>query len=294
MRAVIKCIADHKLESQYSPKILEGTIQQLLREKVREKHTECAVCHKPQDEKVVEGVEIRSIPRSTVQDKAQDQHKVDGKGSPSTTAPNCMKSHNIAPDLSNIDMGPGHAMALILANMDGKSLLSFLNSHLVEHELLQNEVSTAFQISDDAAKIVLDAVEGFYRSHPQEQDARSCIFLLEQLMRLSPHIVVDVKETAQKIAADWKAKIRAEFESPSVILGFLLFLSTFKLASTFDAVEIMCLYKRAVKYKRIPGLCQALGISRMISGKHLDIAVFVPNAFNIPLVINFLSSHCLF
>ncbi|KAJ6682903.1 FRIGIDA-LIKE PROTEIN [Salix koriyanagi] len=80
--------------------------------------------------------------------------------------------------------------------MDGKALQIFLNKGCKDDEKMKNEVSIALRLSSDPAKLVLDAMEGFYPPHLREGDVefkevvvkRSCNLLLEQLMKISPTI----------------------------------------------------------------------------------------------------------
>ncbi|KAG8478907.1 hypothetical protein CXB51_028759 [Gossypium anomalum] len=103
-------------------------------------------------------------------------------------------------------------------SMDGKDLQMFLNGRWKEHGLIGNEVAMALKLSGDPAKLVLDAMEGFYPPHLSKGDIdfegdvarRSCILLLEQLMKLSPEIKPNVRKEAVKLAFDWITKMRVE------------------------------------------------------------------------------------
>lgn len=198
--------------------------------------------------------------------EAQGQKKVKAKQISSTAAPS-HPTHRLAGDLSNTFGVPSHPMVVIIASMDGKNLLSFLSSHVVECELLHNEVSSALQISDRSPRLVLDAVESLYYSHQTENETRSCIFLLEQLMGFSPNIIPDVKDAAQKIAFEWQAKLRANNGNSLLLLMFLLLLSAYRLDHTLHRKELLDLYQRVEKQKPSPALIHALGISEDISSK---------------------------
>ena len=51
------------------------------------------------------------------------------------------------------------------ATMGGKSLQIFLNERWKERDLMRDEVAAALRLSSDPAKLVLDAMEGFYPPH---------------------------------------------------------------------------------------------------------------------------------
>ncbi|CAI9102375.1 OLC1v1000637C1 [Oldenlandia corymbosa var. corymbosa] len=275
VKVVLGCILEHKLESQYSPKELENTIRQLSMQKVQQKCPESVVPSNAQVQREVEGRETPLGSGYDVNLAAKDLQEVEVENTSSTDLPGCSRSGRMDPEFPNTEICPPNAMVLILSNMNGKNMLSFLDTHLVDHQLLESELFTALQISDDSAKLVLDVVEGFYSSYPLwEQGSRSCILLLKQLMRISPLISVEVKNTAQKIALDLKAKITAEYESSLVILVFLLFTNGFSLISAFDAGEIRRLYKILSEDSSLLALCQSLGISKLISGSvHPEIQV---------------------
>lgn len=50
---------------------------------------------------------------------------------------------------------------------------------------------------------------------------RSCITLLEQLLKVSPKIKLAVREEAMKLACEWKAKMSTVHEYSLEVLGFL-------------------------------------------------------------------------
>lgn len=57
-------------------------------------------------------------------------------------------------------------------------------------------------------------------------------------MRLSPEIKPKAKLEERKLAFDWKAKMIAETENYLAILGFLLLVGAYGLASSFDKYEL--------------------------------------------------------
>ncbi|XP_049351769.1 FRIGIDA-like protein 5 isoform X2 [Solanum verrucosum] len=154
--------------------------------------------------------------------------------------------------------------------MDGKSLLIFLNEHEKELDLMSDDVFEALQMSPDPAKLVLDAMEGFYPPHLRKGETeiegsvarRSCILLLEQLIRVSPEIQGSTRETARCIARDWKVKIKATEGNQDEILVFLYLLTAYKLVSFFDADELMILLEIVAKHDKFAELCRSLGMKQ--------------------------------
>lgn len=220
IKAVIRCIMDHELQSQYPPSQLEECIESLTRQKANV--TASSVISEAQLKQVVSI--SPSVPTDT---KALSSTSFSG------TASTCMLGHS-------------DAMAAILVSMGGKNLQNFLYNHWNEHELLRIEISRALKMSCDSGLLVLEALEGFYTPEPHNEEIlfdrsvirKSCILLLEQLMRLSPEIKPKAKLEAHKLAFDWKAKMIAETENYLAILGFLLLVGAYGLASSFDKYEL--------------------------------------------------------
>ncbi|XP_075098241.1 uncharacterized protein LOC107825057 [Nicotiana tabacum] len=220
IRAVIRCIMDHELQSEYPPAQLEECIESLTRQKADV--TSSSVISEAQLKQVVST--SPSVPTDT---------KTLSSTSFSRKASTCMLGHS-------------DAMASILVSMGGKNLQNFLYNHWNEQELLRIEISRALKMSCDSGLLVLEALEGFYPPEPHNEEIlfdrsvirKSCILLLEQLMRLSPEIKPKAKLEARKLAFDWKAKMIAETENYLAILGFLLLVGAYGLASSFDKYEL--------------------------------------------------------
>ncbi|KAJ6397643.1 hypothetical protein OIU77_018622 [Salix suchowensis] len=131
--------------------------------------------------------------------------------------------------------------------MDGKALQIFLNKGCKDDEKMKNEVSTALRLSSDPAKLVLDAMEGFYPPHLREGDVefkevvvkRSCNLLLEQLMKISPTIKPHVRKEATKLAFLWMTKMTLDNQHRLDVLGFFNLLAAYGLASAFDSDELI-------------------------------------------------------
>ncbi|GAV64204.1 Frigida domain-containing protein [Cephalotus follicularis] len=168
---------------------------------------------------------------------------------------------------------PKSANLEFCVNMDGKCLQIFLNERWKEHDFLRNEVLVALQLSSNPAQLVLDAMQGFYPPHLEKDNVhfeetvirRSCILLLEQLMKLSPNIKANVRNEAMKLAFDWITKMRANIAYSLEVLGFLQLLATYGLAHAFDADELLNYLEIVTEHTQAPGLWHVLGFSDKIS-----------------------------
>ncbi|KAH1083188.1 hypothetical protein J1N35_022949 [Gossypium stocksii] len=159
-------------------------------------------------------------------------------------------------------------------SMDGKDLQMFLNGRWKEHGSIGNEIAMALKLSGDPAKLVLDAMEGFYPPHLSKGDIdfegdvarRSCILLLEQLMKLSAEIKPNVRKEAVKLAFDWITKMRVESGHELEVLGFLWLLASFQLGDAFDADELVNFLVFVAQHIQTPELFKVLGLGDKITG----------------------------
>lgn len=166
---------------------------------------------------------------------------------------------------------------LKLVTMNGKALQLFLNERAEDHESMCDEVFKALQLSLDPAKLVLDAMEGFYPPHLKKGDMefegsivkKSCILLLEQLMRLSSQIRPWVKEEALKLAGKWKEKMNETTKNPLEVFGLLYLLASYGLACDFEIDELLNLFEIVCLYRQAPELCRCLGFTNYIPGNFL-------------------------
>ncbi|KAL2920998.1 FRIGIDA-like protein 1 [Bienertia sinuspersici] len=148
----------------------------------------------------------------------------------------------------------------LFVTMDGKTLQMFLNDRVDEHDLIAVEVKSALKLSSDPAKLVLDAMEGFFSPHLKRGKLEyegivvrsSCVLLLEQLIELKPEIKKPVREEARALARSWIEKVRAERGSYMMVLGFLLLIVVYRVWSDFDKDELRC-FCDAVQQHRVAG-----------------------------------------
>ncbi|XP_020411772.1 FRIGIDA-like protein 5 [Prunus persica] len=141
--------------------------------------------------------------------------------------------------------------------------------------LVGSEISAVLEASLDQAKLVLDAMQGFYPSNStlgnRECDLdlgvirRSCILLLEALKKVSPQINPHVREEAIKLADVWKAKMTMATENWLEILGFLRLVTTYEITSSYDENELQSLIAIVVENEQATELPQALGSTKNAS-----------------------------
>lgn len=251
MRTVIKCIHDHKLESEYSPTTLEECIDQLLAKKEKNGFTV---------------LESQNMPKTQSKDVV-NQILPEGATFPSkvlSATPNSSTK-------SNVD--PPQPMTIVLANMKGKELLFFLKEHIDEHGLLIDPISSALKLLNDSAGLVLDAIRGLNNSMHKEENEdeasrkwRSCVLLLEQLKMRPVDIREEMIEEARKLAFDLKEKIKTGIKTPTVVIGFLLFTNMYRVNPFLNDNELLGFYASGSSHRMVVRLCQALGISERKSG----------------------------
>ncbi|KAK6911469.1 Frigida-like [Dillenia turbinata] len=146
--------------------------------------------------------------------------------------------------------------------LDGKALQDFLNEHEGDHELMRDEVFKALRFSSDPARLVLDAMVGFYENEEGEKERdisavrKSCLLLLEQLSKVGQEISEKVKKGAMKLAMEWKGKMRIDNELE--VLGFLQLLVSYGLVTSFSADDVLNALVSVAGDKRAAALCHDL------------------------------------
>jgi hypothetical protein len=148
-------------------------------------------------------------------------------------------------------------------SIDGKSF------QLLPSE--KNAILVNLQESSDPSKIVLDIIQNPTippcKSGDNVVTIDEChIFLLEQLMRISPNIKPCVREDALKLALDMKANMKESTENSLMVLGFLLLLSIYGLVSYFNEDEVLELFAFVAQHKIAVELFGTLGFANKVSG----------------------------
>ncbi|MBA0742311.1 hypothetical protein Gogos_015379, partial [Gossypium gossypioides] len=158
-------------------------------------------------------------------------------------------------------------------NMNARGLMLFLSERVEDHNLMRGEISNALLLASDPAKLVLDASSFFYRSKSGDgfkgialSNARkSCILLLEQLVTCSVQIEPHVNEEALKLAVEWKERMDEKYPQGVMAYGFLQFIITYRLKSSYKVDELLFLLVTGSEYRQSPDLCLALGLADKIS-----------------------------
>ncbi|CAN0897551.1 FRIGIDA-like protein 3 [Linum grandiflorum] len=151
----------------------------------------------------------------------------------------------------------------------GKDLQIFLNEHSNDYDSVKDEVENALKLSSDPAKLVLDAMEGFYPPRLKKGDVKfeeavvrkNCIMLLEWVTKMSPHIKSSVEEEARQLACDWKSKMKSDAEHSLEVLAYLQLYAAFELADCYDQSELLDLLGIISHYNQAPLLLRDLGFA---------------------------------
>ncbi|XP_058773943.1 uncharacterized protein LOC131648175 isoform X2 [Vicia villosa] len=147
-----------------------------------------------------------------------------------------------------------------------------------EVESLCSDVLVNMLESSDPAKLVLDIILNPTIPLCDKKGDNaviindSCIYLLEQLMTITPNIKPCVREEALKLALDLKANMKENAENSLGPLGFLLLLSIYGLVTFFIEDEILELFAFVAHHKIALELFRTLGFANKVS-----VADFVEN-----------------
>ncbi|XP_050115498.1 uncharacterized protein LOC126593461 isoform X2 [Malus sylvestris] len=143
---------------------------------------------------------------------------------------------------------------------DGRSLQFFMNEYFRRTDSVSVEVSACLQFSSDPAKLVLDAMQGFYPSSSTVENRefdfdlsvirRSCIHLLKEVKRVSPKISDQVRAEANKLAGEWRARMTVAAENWLEVLGFLWLVTAYDLTSISDREELQSLLSIAANHEK--------------------------------------------
>lgn len=180
---------------------------------------------------------------------------------------------------SSVPSQPLPSLKYLCLNMDGMGLRWFLTKIRNERRQFSigDEVSAALSSAPDPAMLVLDAVDGFYRhkSRPKGKDKRfqlvdirrTCILLLEQLMRIYARIGPSVTEKAKNLAVQWKRRISFDNDKSLCVLGLLFLLAAYELRDVFQVNELFDLFDMVALHHQASELYTRLGLTEKVSGK---------------------------
>ncbi|KAL0383624.1 UNVERIFIED_CONTAM: FRIGIDA-like protein 1 [Sesamum calycinum] len=134
-----------------------------------------------------------------------------------------------------------------------------------------DEIFKFFTYHPIQQKLVLDAMVGFYPPHLRKGDTefnvrKTCIILLEQLIKMSPNIQPYVTEKAFELASAWKLKMRPSAQNPLEVLGFLHLLAAYNLVSHFDKDEVISFLVMVAQHSQTSELRRILGFPEGTTG----------------------------
>jgi len=194
------------------------------------------------------------------------------------------------------DVKPCPQLKSLCEKMDGEGLKQFLADSPSDFRVIRNEVSAALRCAADPAKLVLQALKGFYpacnyRELPTDLVTQryACNLLLECLpFVLSPdEVSSEAKKDAQEIAASWKSKLNLDAESRIKFVeahAFLQLLASYGISKEFKDDDLCELVPSIYRHPETPELCRALQISHKIpdvveklssSGKQIGAIQFI-------------------
>jgi len=133
----------------------------------------------------------------------------------------------------------------------------------------ESDILLDLQESSDPSKIVLDIILNPIISLPKKGNKiidENHIYLLEQLIIISPNIKSCVRDEALKLAHELKANIKENTENSLEVLGFLLILSIYGLLTYFDQDEVLDLFASVAENKIAVELFEKLGSANKVSG----------------------------
>ncbi|XP_050237981.1 FRIGIDA-like protein 5 [Mercurialis annua] len=171
--------------------------------------------------------------------------------------------------------------------MDGEALQLLLNDYCNDRDSIRQELLISLGFSPNPAKLVLDAVKGFYQGGLEFGEGivrSSCVFLLEILLQIRPEISPEVRNEAMQLSLDWMKQMRKDSEHSTEVLGCLLLLGSYRLASAFDADELFRCLKIVSHHSQASQLLRALGLVDKLSGfiqnlvkqnKHIEAIRFI-------------------
>uniref|UniRef100_A0A7N0TG56 FRIGIDA-like protein n=1 Tax=Kalanchoe fedtschenkoi TaxID=63787 RepID=A0A7N0TG56_KALFE len=133
--------------------------------------------------------------------------------------------------------------------LDGRTLQMYFNDLSSNVESWQDEILPVLLKLSDPAKVVLDAMVGFYPPHQiidgKEFEAsvvrRTCLCLLRNLSNLSAGVNATVRDEALRLAFEWKEKMRITDQLE--VAGFMDLVLTYRLAKEFSGLELLNLSK---------------------------------------------------
>ncbi|TKY68784.1 FRIGIDA protein 3 [Spatholobus suberectus] len=192
------------------------------------------------------------------------------------------------PENGNVELISYPELVKLCKEMDAAGLHKFISDNRKNLAAVREEIPNALRAAPNAARLVLDSLEGFYYTEVSNQDVkkdanllglrRTCIMLMECLCDflsnsdcVSNVISEDIKDRAKAVAEEWKPKLDALDMDASngnslEAHAFLQLLASFGIASGFDEEELSRLIPMVSRRRQTADLCRFLGLSEKMHG----------------------------
>ncbi|CAL0329530.1 unnamed protein product [Lupinus luteus] len=206
----------------------------------------------------------------------------------SVAAEGTLEDVKTSPGNGNVGLMSYPKLVKLCEEMDAGGLHKFISDNRKNLAALREELLLALRTAPDAARLVLDSLEGFYSIDVPHQDAkkdanllglrRTCIMLMECLSVLltnldsvSDVISEDTKVKAKAVAEEWKPRLDALDVDASngnslEAHAFLQLIASFGIASDFNEEELSRLVPMVSRRRQTADLCRSLGLSDKMPG----------------------------
>lgn len=195
------------------------------------------------------------------------------------------------PGRGNVELMSYPELVKLCKEMDAGGLHKFISDNRKNLAAVREEVPLALRAAPNAARLVLDSLEGFYCMEVPNQDLkkdanllglrRTCIMLMECLSvyltdsnSVSDVISEDIKDKAKTVAEEWKPRldtldIDASNGNSLEAHAFLQLIASFGIASDFNEEELSRLIPMVSRRRQTADLCRCLGLSQKMPGVYL-------------------------
>lgn len=169
--------------------------------------------------------------------------------------------NDVVPEILQKYVPPSHPqLKLLFSNMDANGLTRYIIDHSKDRQEIASELPDAFRVGPVPAKLVLDALQGFFPPNEVDNEGNKLgslmqtrLLLLEQLTVVLPEIKADVMQRAKYLAQEWKGKINRGAVTSNDFLGFLYLLAAYGMGSDFDSSEYVEFLANVVVLNRQQG-----------------------------------------
>ncbi|XP_061359198.1 FRIGIDA-like protein 3 isoform X2 [Gastrolobium bilobum] len=194
----------------------------------------------------------------------------------------------LSPENRNVELMSYPELVKLCKEMDAGGLHKFISDNRKNLAAVREEIPYALRVAPNAARLVLDSLEGFYCMEVSNQDVkkdanllglrRTCIMLMECLSDfltnsdcVSNVISEDIMDRAKAVAEEWKPRLDALDMDASngnslEAHAFLQLLASFGIASGFNEEELSRLIPMVSRRRQTADLCRCLGLSEKMPG----------------------------